>query len=285
MRAHRFVRPALLVALCCAAALAEAAVQTERFPPPDLGADYVYPQSSQLPARAGWLAWVDTAVLTAALVLSALIALRWRSRRAMFYLSIFSLTYFGFYRKGCVCPIGSIQNVAQALFDTTYVLPWAVLAFFALPLAFALLFGRVFCAGVCPLGAMQDLVLVRGLALPRWLDRGLRVLRYFYLGLAVLLAATGAMYVICKYDPFVSYFRMSARFNIWIWSVALLLISLFIGRPYCRFLCPYGALLGIFSRFAVRRATITPAECVVCGLCRDACPFGAIREGDASKSR
>ena len=260
-------------------ALAVSATAAERFPPPDFGPDYVYPQSSQAPARMGWLAWLDTGVLVGALALASAIAYRWRSRRAMAWLSVGSLAYFGFYRKGCVCPIGAIQNVAQAIFDSSYVIPLTVIAFFALPLLFAIAFGRVFCGGVCPLGAIQDVVLLKPLKVPRWLDRGLSSLRYYYLGLAVLFAAAGANYLICQYDPFVSFFRLSARFSIWVWSAALLSLSLFVGRPYCRYLCPYGALLGLFSRFSLRRVTTTPDRCIVCGLCRDACAFNALREG------
>jgi NAD-dependent dihydropyrimidine dehydrogenase PreA subunit len=259
---------------------AGAAKTEQRFPPPDVGPDYVFPESQQLPARVGWMVWVDTGVLVAALSAAAWIALRRRSRREMFWLSVFSVLYFGFYRKGCVCPIGAIQNITLALFDPTYVVPLFVIAFFALPLAFAIVFGRVFCSGVCPLGAVQDLVMIRPLKVPRGLDEGLGLLRYFYLGLAVLFAAMGTRFFICQYDPFVGFFRFNARFWIWVWSVALVLLSMFVGRPYCRYLCPYGALLGMLSRFSFRRVTITPDKCVVCGLCTDACPFGAIREKD-----
>ena len=62
-------------------------------------------------------------------------------------LSIFSLLYFGFWRKGCVCAIGSVQNVALALFDPGYAVPLGVAAFFVLPLAFALFAGRAFAPG------------------------------------------------------------------------------------------------------------------------------------------
>jgi len=234
---------------------------------------------------------------------------------------VFSLLYFGFYRMGCLCPIGSIQNVAEAAsgeirvqldgdkivaacsdikpapgqlagkmtewefrtrlpkamaasaraefrkrlgslecksitdsdgaFSLTLrrnswnravlgelaavelpkltpnagavkigdiwrhetrmgALPWLVVGIFALPLVFALFFGRVFCGSVCPLGAVQDVVLVRPLRLPMWLEHALRLLAVGYLALAVLLAATGSIYLICAYDPFVSFFRMGA---------------------------------------------------------------------------
>lgn len=251
----------------------------ERFPPPDFGPEYVYPDQYQAPARGGWLAWMDVAVLLGALTAAALIVYYWRSRRAMFWLSIFSLIYFGFYRLGCVCPIGSIQNVSQGLFDSGYIVPVTVLLFFALPLIFSLMFGRVFCGGVCPIGALQDVVMVKSINVPRWLDRGLRTIPFIYLGLAVLLAATSTRYIICHFDPMVSFFRMGARLDIWIWSGAVLLLSVFLGRPYCRYLCPYGVLLGLFSKNSYKRVTITPDKCITCSMCHEACPLGAINDG------
>jgi polyferredoxin len=188
-----------------------------------------------------------------------------------------SLFYFGFWREGCVCPIGAIQNVTLALFDSSYAMPLGVLAFFLLPLVFALFFGRAFCAAVCPLGAVQDVVLARPLRVPPWLEHGLRLLAYVYLGLAVLFAATGSAFVICQYDPFVGFFRVSGSTSMLILGGCMLLVGIFVGRPYCRFLCPYGVLLGLLSRASSRRVTITPDECVHCRLCEDACPFGAIQ--------
>ena len=83
------------------------------------------------------------------------------------------MAYFGFYREGCVCPIGSIQNVAVALTDPQYSIPMVVTATFFLPLVMAVFFGRAFCGGVCALGAMQELVLVKPVQVPPRLDRAL----------------------------------------------------------------------------------------------------------------
>ena len=248
----------------------------ERFPPPDFDSGYSLPITTIPAPRAELLSYLDVAVLTAALCLASYLVFKRRSRRGILWLSIFSLGYFGFFRKGCVCSIGAIQNVTLALSDETYVLPFAVAAFFLLPLIFSLFFGRVFCAGVCPLGAIQDLVLIRPIKVPAWLQHALGLLAYLYLGTAVLFAAMGGGFIICEYDPFVAFFRLSGRLNVVILGVSLLTIGLFVGRPYCLFLCPYGVLLRLLSRLSMWRVTVAPDGCFQCRLCEDACPFGAI---------
>ena len=89
--------------------------------------------------------------------------------------------------------------------------PVSALAFFMLPLVFALFSGRSFCAGVCPHGALQDLVLLKPLKVPLWLEHGLGILPFVFLGAGVLFAATGSAFIICQYDPFIPIFRLSGR--------------------------------------------------------------------------
>jgi len=267
-----------LSALLCLLSLTTTALAEERFPPPDFRSGYTIP-STQLPlARAALWQYIDVAALAIALGLAAWLVLKKRSRRGVFILLIASLIYFGFYRKGCVCAIGSIQNVSYALFNPGYALPWAVAAFFLLPLVATLFFGRVFCSGVCPLGAIQDAVVWKPIQLPSWLDAGLGLLAYAYLGLAVLFAATGSDFVICQYDPFVAFFRLSGTAQMLFLGTVLLVAGLFVGRIYCRIFCPYGVLLRLIAPFAKWRVTITPDKCIDCRLCEQACPFGAIRQ-------
>lgn len=249
----------------------------ERFPPPDfVETDHVIPSPTSPGPRQDVYEYIDAAVLLAALVLASYLVLKKRSRRAIFALTVFSLLYFGFWRKGCVCPVGAIQNIVLSLFDRDYAVPIVVVIFFLLPLVFTLFFGRTFCAAVCPLGAIQDMVLSRPVSVPSWAESALRLLAYVYLAAAILFAATGSAFVICRYDPFVSIFRLSGNLNILILGGCLLLIGVFIGRPYCRFLCPYGVILRQLSRLSKWRVKITPDECIQCRLCEDSCPFGAI---------
>jgi ferredoxin len=60
-------------------------------------------------------------------------------------------------------------------------------------------------------------------------------------------------------------------------GVGVLLLSVFVGRPYCRFLCPYGALLRMLAPLARWPVKTTPTECINCHLCTTACPYEAIR--------
>ena len=249
-----------------------------RYPPPELGPDYVAPLT-HFPAQHELLSpMMDVVVLTLAILLATWLTHKKRSRRGLYVLAIASVVWFGFLREGCVCPVGSTQNVVEALFDPRVAIGVATILFFVVPLVTTLLWGRTFCASVCPLGAIQELVLLRPTSVPKWLGAGLSLLPHVYLALAVLYAATGGGYVICRYDPFVGVFRLGATANMMVVGGCLLVIAVFVGRPYCRFLCPYGVLLGWASKLSWKRVTITPDACAVCRLCEASCPYDAITE-------
>lgn len=249
-----------------------------RFPAPEFATGYEFPETSVPPATSQLQQWIDLGVLVAALSLASWLAIKKRSRKGLFGLMIFSLLYFGFYKQGCICPIGSIQNVTLSLFNPHYAVPLTVLLFFLVPLAFALFFGRVFCSSVCALGAIQDLVIFKPIQLPRKVTIGLSMIPYVYLGIAILFAATNTGFLICRYDPFIGFFRLNGNAPYLYLGAGFLLAGLFIARPYCRFFCPYGVLLGLMSRFARWHLSITPTECVNCRLCEKSCPFDYIKK-------
>lgn len=247
----------------------------------NIGEGYVTPDVQRPPSTSIARQLLDLGLLAGALGLAAWLVLSRRNRRYVVVLTTACLVYFGFIREGCICPIGSIQNVTTALVDPNYAVPYFVIGIFLLPLVAALLFGRVFCGGVCALGAIQEVVLLKPVEVPRWLDRALGSFKWVYLAAAIAFAILPAVdrdFIICRFDPFVGFFRFTGPFHMLLLGGALLLVGVFVGRPYCRYLCPYGALLSVFSRYAWKSVSITPDRELDCGLCDKACPYGAIEE-------
>lgn len=266
----------LVLMLILLGVTAWAGTPTARFPRPDFEGGYV-PPATQCPApRAAVMQWVDVGVLLVAMSLTAWLGLKRRSRLGIVLVTVYSIAYLGFFRKGCVCSVGAIQNVALGLSGSGYSVPWPVILFFLLPLIFALFFGRVFCAAVCPLGAIQDVVVRKPVRVSGALAGLLGFFPVVYLAAGVLLTAGGAGFLICKYDPFVGFYRLGGPVSMLVTGGVLLVLGMFVARPYCRFICPYGVLLGWMSRLAGRHVRITPDACINCRLCERACPFESI---------
>lgn len=256
-----------------------------RFPKPDFESGYEYPDIQHPVPFEQFLNILDIVLLTAMMGIVAWAIHKKESRKAIFSVSIISVLYFGFYRNGCVCSVGSIQNVILALADPTYNLPWVVLLLFLLPIIFTLLFGRVFCAGVCPLGALQEIVNIKNFRISRAVSQALSVIPWIYLGFAILYAATRSQFIICQFDPFIGIFRFGGDLGMIIFGIILLLLSTVVARPFCQFLCPYGALLSVFGKFSARKMEVTKKGCINCTLCHNSCPVDALRPPYANKMK
>lgn len=187
------------------------------------------------------------------------------------------------------CPIGSLQN---ALSGRKPSFPFYVLGFLLL---FGVLFGRFVCGWLCPFGWVQDLLY--RIPFPKKIRtfRGDRALRYLkYAVLAVLVVALPLFDTLvpyyCKYlcpsgtlfgaIPLIlgnAQLRSQVGF-LFFWKlgvlIALLGLSLLVSRPFCRYLCPLGAIYGLFNRVALTRLDFAETKCVTCGQCEPVCPMG-----------
>lgn len=250
------------------------------------------------PEWAGW-PWLDLGALAALLGLGSVMVWRHVHTRWFWIPAALTLWYFGFVRGGCICPVGSVANLSIGVAHPELV-GISTALMFLLPLVVALFMGRVFCAAGCPLGAIQELLSgKKPVKVPERLERVLRWLPVGVLVATVWLAIRGGQMLVCLLDPYKTAFfwgygwiqRLLAWAHgdlaepgwFWIgdWSAwGILIASLLIGfrvyRPFCRFVCPYGVLLGWFSAVAFKRRHVEQDHCVLCGLCERKCPVQAI---------
>ncbi|MBE6713394.1 MAG: 4Fe-4S binding protein [Ruminococcaceae bacterium] len=201
------------------------------------------------------------------------------------------------------CPIGSLQS---ALGTGSF---HAALYVLGILTVLGTVFGRLICGFLCPFGLIQDLL--HKIPFPKKvkklpLEKHLRRLRYLLLALFVLVlptllhnAAGGGDPWFCKYIcpagtleagiPLVllNPFLQNALGDLYVWKLSVLAVilvaSVLIYRPFCRYLCPLGALYGLFNRFALYRYRIDEMKCISCGACQKACKLGiSVRENPNS---
>lgn len=155
-------------------------------------------------------------------------------------------------------------------------------------LALGLFLKKAFCSWLCPVGTLSEVLWRLGARLfgrnfepPRWLDYPLRSLKYLVL-LFFLWAAwkmDGPALQGFLYSPFnaaadLRMYLFFARISATALAVVLVLaaLSLAVKNVWCRYLCPYGALLGLLSLASPLRITRSKATCIDCKLCTKACP-------------
>jgi polyferredoxin len=186
-------------------------------------------------------------------------------------------------------PIAGLMNLKYFL--VTHHVPAIHPAAMVLGMVFllsSLLLKKTFCSWLCPVGTVSEYlwklgrkVFRRNFTVPRWLDIPLRSLKYllmtFFVFIVVSLSAEAlndfmvAPFGIIADVKMLNFFRnMSITGAVVIFS--LMLLSVFIQNFWCRFLCPYGALMGIVSTLSPVRIRRDAQACIDCGKCNKACP-------------
>ncbi len=252
-----------------------------RFPKPEFK-EYLEPLL-ELEERIPDTTLLRVLILALMLLFTGLSLYRWRSRKRLQLLAAGSLLIFGFLFAACPCPVGMYQNLAAALFAGQAV-PLGMILLFILPLAVALYWGRLFCIGGCPIGALQELLHVKTSHVPLWIDRILRHIPLLALLVFAVIAGSGGNFYFCRLDPFYGIFGFSTSGALWGIALFWLITGLFISRPFCRYLCPYGVLLRFFALLSPRKVEITTGDCVRCMLCEQGCPNGAVIAPEPLKS-
>ena len=194
------------------------------------------------------------------------------------------------------CPIGSLQNSLSGL---SFRFPYYVLG---LLIFFGALLGRAVCGFLCPFGLLQDLLnkipFVKKIRTFKG-DRKLRKMKYI-----VLIVLVIAIPIFAKLTPAFCKFLcpsgtlsgvllaisdskiialLGGRF---MWKLSILIIvvilSVMIYRPFCKYLCPLGAIYAPFNKVALLRMECDSESCIDCGACKDACGMGVDPTKDAN---
>lgn len=219
------------------------------------------------------------------------------------------------------CPIGALQAAAGGV---KHHFPFYVLGLLTL---FGVVLGRLACGLLCPFGLVQDLlhhIPVPKMTVPPALDRPARWLKYGILLVFVLLLPAFVAGITPPY--FCEYICPAGTLGggvpllltnpplrelagvLFTWKAlvlaAVVLLSMLVHRPFCRYLCPLGAFYALFQRFSFYQMSlerdkcvdckrcekacpmavevtkqINSAECIRCGRCKYVCPTGAIKSG------
>ena len=152
----------------------------------------------------------------------------------------------------------------------------------------SLLLKKAFCSWLCPIGTLSESLwqlgrkLFKGnITLPRWLDYPLRSLKYlllFFFAWSIWHMDVGALvaFIHSPYNKVADikmylFFSEITAFAFWTISI-LIVLSVIIKNFWCRFLCPYGALLGMMSWLSPLKITRNKTTCIDCELCTKACP-------------
>ncbi len=155
-------------------------------------------------------------------------------------------------------------------------------------LATAFLFRKAFCSWLCPVGTLSEYLwrmgrrlFGRNFRLPRWLDIPLRGLKYLLLAFFVWAVAGMSVAEIAGFmrSPYgliadvkmLNFFRFPGESGLIVIGV-LVVASLLVQNFWCRYLCPYGALLGLAALPGPLRIRRNPQACIDCAKCAKACP-------------
>jgi polyferredoxin len=163
------------------------------------------------------------------------------------------------------------------------------LIIFSMALATGLLLKRGFCSWICPFGLLTEylnrlhaLIFRKNIKLPRWLDYPLRSLKYLLLAFflwAILLKMDSVNLDYFIHSPYnmvadikmLYFFKNITPFAFWV-LVVLVVLSVLIRNFWCRYLCPYGALLGALSFLSILKIHRNQKTCTNCRKCTRTCP-------------
>ena len=211
-----------------------------------------------------------------------------RTRRFVqgFFLALVLVGVF-FLQANCErwCPFGGVEAIYTYATEGNMLCSLGVSNFFILGgvLAATLLVRRAFCGYLCPIGCLSEWLnsLGRRCRIPqlrvsdRW-DRALSLLKYGLLVIVLVLTYRAGELIFRGFDPcYALLSRHGEDITYWAYVVsgAIVVASVLIVVPFCRWFCPLAAVLNPFSRFGLTRIHRDVENCHACGQCARRCPM------------
>ncbi len=182
------------------------------------------------------------------------------------------------------CPFGGVEAIYTYIQEGNMVCSLGVSNFYILAavLLMTLLLKRVFCSHVCPIGTLSEWLRRPGkwlmrkpITVPAKLDRVLALMKYLVLAAILYFTWRAGELMFRGYDPcYALLSRHGEDIAVGTYVVAGLIVvaSLFIMIPFCRWFCPLAAVMNPLSRLGLFRVTRHEDACIHCGRCRNACP-------------
>jgi len=188
-------------------------------------------------------------------------------------------------------PIASLMNLKTLILTRSVPEMHAAGMFMLIAfLAISFLYRKAFCSWLCPVGTVSEwlwqtgrMVFKRSFTPPRWLDVTLRGLKYILLSLFLYVviampvpeirAFLGGSYGLVADVKMLNFFRHMGQATA-IVLVVLAALSLVVKNTWCRYLCPYGALMGLVALISPSRIVRNADACIDCAKCAKACPAG-----------
>lgn len=189
-----------------------------------------------------------------------------------------------------ICPFGGVETLYNLATIGDYVknIQASSVVILSLSLVLAILFGPVICGWVCPLGSLQEWTGIIGKKIfkkkynhfmhPKT-DQYLRYFRYLILVWVIYVTARSGTLIFKNVDPYYALFNF---FTGEVAVTALIILgltiagSLFIERPWCKYACPYGAVLGLTNKFRIFIIKRSSSTCIDCKKCDRECPMNIL---------
>lgn len=186
-----------------------------------------------------------------------------------------------------LCPFGAVVSIYKLITAGSFVQKIHESSFVMLSIVvlMSIILGPIFCGWICPLGSIQEFIgkigrKIFGRKYNNFIsykyDKSFRFLRYFtFIWIIYVTAKTGKL-LFNNIDPYYALFNFwtgEVKFEALILLSVVLISSLFIERPWCKYLCPLGAFLGLFNFISIFKIRRNKNTCISCKSCDKACPM------------